>query len=70
MSFFNTSNAVTGVRNFPYYKGTIVGIMKVLAISCFFFGNSVCFLGKYLLFTVEDYSVNEVNWFDLTHLLF
>ncbi|CAL9031186.1 unnamed protein product [Prunus brigantina] len=28
MSFFNTSNAVTGVRNFPYYKGTIVGIMK------------------------------------------
>ncbi|KAM5570631.1 protein NUCLEAR FUSION DEFECTIVE 4 [Rosa sericea] len=27
-SFFNTSNAVTGVRNFPYYKGTIVGIMK------------------------------------------
>ncbi|PRQ16079.1 putative major facilitator superfamily [Rosa chinensis] len=27
-SFFNTSNAVTGVSNFPYYKGTIVGIMK------------------------------------------
>lgn len=27
-SFFNTSNVVTGVRNFPYYKGTIVGIMK------------------------------------------
>lgn len=28
-SFFNTSNVVTGVRNFPHYKGTIVGIMKV-----------------------------------------
>ncbi|KAM1789080.1 hypothetical protein ACFX11_039274 [Malus domestica] len=28
VSFFNTSNVVTGVRNFPYYKGTIVGIMK------------------------------------------
>lgn len=28
-SFFNTSNVVTGVRNFPNYNGTIVGIMKV-----------------------------------------
>ncbi|PON93316.1 Major facilitator [Trema orientale] len=27
-SFFNTANVVTGVRNFPYYSGTIVGIMK------------------------------------------
>ncbi|KAJ7945955.1 Protein NUCLEAR FUSION DEFECTIVE 4 [Quillaja saponaria] len=27
-SFFNTSNVVTGVRNFPNYSGTIVGIMK------------------------------------------
>ncbi|KAL6181556.1 hypothetical protein ACLB2K_048211 [Fragaria x ananassa] len=27
-SFFNTSNVVTGVRNFPNYKGTIVGITK------------------------------------------
>lgn len=27
-SFFNTSNVVTGVRNFPRYGGTIVGIMK------------------------------------------
>ncbi|XP_028784079.1 protein NUCLEAR FUSION DEFECTIVE 4 [Neltuma alba] len=27
-SFFNTSNVVTGVRNFPHYGGTIVGIMK------------------------------------------
>ncbi|KAF7806147.1 protein NUCLEAR FUSION DEFECTIVE 4-like [Senna tora] len=27
-SFFNTSNVVTGVRNFPNYNGTIVGIMK------------------------------------------
>lgn len=49
MSFFNTSSAVTGVRNFPYYKGTIVGIMKVLAISCFFWATlfvsleNICF---------------------------
>ncbi|XP_065615908.1 uncharacterized protein LOC136061710 [Quercus suber] len=28
-SFFNTANVVTGVRNFPNYSGTIVGIMKV-----------------------------------------
>lgn len=28
-SFFNTANVVTGVRNFPNYAGTIVGIMKV-----------------------------------------
>lgn len=28
-SFFNTANVVTGVRNFPSYSGTIVGIMKV-----------------------------------------
>lgn len=28
-SFFNTANVVTGVRNFPRYSGTIVGIMKV-----------------------------------------
>jgi hypothetical protein len=27
--FFNTCNVVTGVRNFPNYSGTIVGIMKV-----------------------------------------
>ncbi|XP_060968053.1 protein NUCLEAR FUSION DEFECTIVE 4-like [Cannabis sativa] len=27
-SFFNTANVVTGVRNFPRYSGTIVGIMK------------------------------------------
>ncbi|CAK9330158.1 unnamed protein product [Citrullus colocynthis] len=27
-SFFNTANVVTGVRNFPSYSGTIVGIMK------------------------------------------
>ncbi|KAK7281836.1 hypothetical protein RIF29_10142 [Crotalaria pallida] len=27
-SFFNTSNVVSGVRNFPNYRGTIVGIMK------------------------------------------
>ncbi|KAH7528521.1 hypothetical protein FEM48_Zijuj05G0081000 [Ziziphus jujuba var. spinosa] len=27
-SFFNTANVVTGVRNFPFYSGTIVGIMK------------------------------------------
>ncbi|KAM4107167.1 hypothetical protein ACB094_04G122800 [Castanea mollissima] len=27
-SFFNTANVVTGVRNFPNYSGTIVGIMK------------------------------------------
>ena len=26
-SFFNTANVVTGVQNFPYYSGTIVGIM-------------------------------------------
>jgi hypothetical protein len=32
-SFFNTSNVVTGVHNFPNYSGTIVGILKV----CFFF---------------------------------
>ncbi|MED6122702.1 hypothetical protein PIB30_042330 [Stylosanthes scabra] len=27
-SYFNTSNVVTGVHNFPDYSGTIVGIMK------------------------------------------
>ncbi|KAK7411492.1 hypothetical protein VNO78_02926 [Psophocarpus tetragonolobus] len=27
-SFFNTSNVVTGVHNFPHNSGTIVGIMK------------------------------------------
>ncbi|KAI4336055.1 hypothetical protein L6164_014631 [Bauhinia variegata] len=27
-TYFNTSNVVTGVRNFPNYTGTIVGIMK------------------------------------------
>ncbi|XP_074284673.1 protein NUCLEAR FUSION DEFECTIVE 4-like [Silene latifolia] len=27
-TFFNTANVVTGVRNFPAYSGTIVGIMK------------------------------------------
>ncbi|KAK2377656.1 protein NUCLEAR FUSION DEFECTIVE [Trifolium repens] len=27
-SFFNTSNVVTGVHNFPNYSGTIVGILK------------------------------------------
>ncbi|XP_061373500.1 protein NUCLEAR FUSION DEFECTIVE 4-like [Gastrolobium bilobum] len=27
-SYFNTSNVVTGVHNFPNYSGTIVGIMK------------------------------------------
>ncbi|OIV97088.1 hypothetical protein TanjilG_14002 [Lupinus angustifolius] len=27
-TYFNTSNVVTGVHNFPYYSGTIVGIMK------------------------------------------
>lgn len=27
-SYFNTSNVVTGVRNFPNYSGTIVGILK------------------------------------------
>ncbi|KAL5544277.1 hypothetical protein UlMin_008061 [Ulmus minor] len=27
-SFLNTANVVTGVRNFPSYSGTIVGIMK------------------------------------------
>ncbi|KAH7856693.1 hypothetical protein Vadar_004361 [Vaccinium darrowii] len=27
-SFFNTANVVTGVNNFPNYRGTIVGIMK------------------------------------------
>lgn len=30
VTFFNTSNVVTGVRNFPNYSGTIVGIIKVL----------------------------------------
>ncbi|KAE8670781.1 transcription initiation factor IIB-2-like [Hibiscus syriacus] len=28
MSFFNTANVVTAVRNFPDYSGTAVGIMK------------------------------------------
>lgn len=28
VTFFNTANVVTGVRNFPNYSGTIVGIMK------------------------------------------
>ncbi|KAK7317225.1 hypothetical protein RJT34_01270 [Clitoria ternatea] len=27
-SYFNTSNVVTGIHNFPNYSGTIVGIMK------------------------------------------
>ncbi|RZC79959.1 hypothetical protein C5167_042535 [Papaver somniferum] len=27
-TFFNTANVVTGVQNFPDYKGTIVGIIK------------------------------------------
>lgn len=38
-SYFNTSNVVTGVHNFPNYSGTIVGIMKVLFFFCF-----CCFL--------------------------
>lgn len=29
MTFFNTANVVTAVHNFPNYRGTIVGIMKV-----------------------------------------
>lgn len=28
-TFLNTTNVVTGLRNFPEYSGTIVGIMKV-----------------------------------------
>jgi hypothetical protein len=32
-SFFNTSNVVTGVHNFPNYSGTIVGILKVFYFS-------------------------------------
>ncbi|MFS7999652.1 hypothetical protein Hanom_Chr12g01168951 [Helianthus anomalus] len=28
-TFFNTANIVVGVRNFPDYSGTSVGIMKV-----------------------------------------
>lgn len=31
-TFLNTTNVVTGLRNFPEYSGTIVGIMKVLFI--------------------------------------
>jgi len=31
-SFFNTSNVVTGVHNFPNNSGTIVGILKVLSL--------------------------------------
>ncbi|KAF8399393.1 hypothetical protein HHK36_015257 [Tetracentron sinense] len=27
-TFFNTANVVTAVQNFPYYSGTIIGIMK------------------------------------------
>lgn len=28
-TFFNTADVVSGLENFPYYGGTIVGIMKV-----------------------------------------
>ena len=28
-TFLNTTNVVTGLRNFPEYSGTIIGIMKV-----------------------------------------
>ncbi|PNX72699.1 nodulin-like protein [Trifolium pratense] len=28
-AFLNTTNVVTGLRNFPQYSGTIIGIMKV-----------------------------------------
>lgn len=40
-SYFNTSNVVTGVHNFPYYSGTIVGIMKVIFSFLFSFGCAV-----------------------------
>lgn len=31
-TFLNTTDVVTGLRNFPKYSGTIVGIMKVLLL--------------------------------------
>lgn len=41
-SFFNTANVVTGVNNFPNYRGTIVGIMKVrFVLSSFLISNSI-----------------------------
>jgi len=36
-SYFNTSNVVTGVHNFPSYSGTIVGILKVFFFLRSFF---------------------------------
>lgn len=44
-TFFNTADVVTAVHNFPHYKGTVVGIMKVsiffpfplLLHSCYLF---------------------------------
>lgn len=53
-SFFNTANVVTGVRNFPYYSGTIVGIMKVLLGTLLIFLLSVCTLGKFSFFSWEN----------------
>ena len=36
-TFYNTANVVVGVRNFSGYGGTIVGILKVIVDSFFFF---------------------------------
>jgi hypothetical protein len=40
-TFLNTTNVVTGLRNFPQYSGTIIGIMKVK----FSFSNIQCVFG-------------------------
>lgn len=39
-TFLNTTNVVTGLRNFPEYSGTIVGIMKVF--SPLLFLDDIC----------------------------
>jgi hypothetical protein len=36
-NFLNTTDVVTGLRNFPQYSGTIIGIMKVTSSKIFNF---------------------------------
>ena len=65
-SFFNTANVVTGVRNFPNYSGTIVGIMKVHRLTFEFFFCRVFYWFSYE-FTVYivKYFVKIVSTLDL-----
>lgn len=49
-TFLNTTNVVTGLRNFPAYGGTIVGIMKVSSssiVKCYFEITELEFSGSF-----------------------